>query len=73
MGRPRVSMYAPVMTDTAKRPRGRPPGVKLHPRFLVRLDDETYGRLRRLAFARGVSHSSIAREAIEHYLNRARA
>lgn len=60
------------MTDIAKRPRGRPPGVKLKPRFLVRLDDATFDRLRGLASRRGASTSALAREAIEQYLARQR-
>lgn len=54
------------MTDTAESPRrGRPPGVKLKSRGMLRLDDETYGWLVDEAAARGVPVSAIVREAIQ--------
>lgn len=57
------------MTDTAESPRrGRPPGVKLKSRGMLRLDDETNGWLLARAAELGKPVSVVVREAIRHYV-----
>lgn len=62
------------MTDTVQPPRrGRPPGIKQKDRATLRLDDETYDRLRAVAEKRGDPISSVVREAVTTYLASLRA
>lgn len=62
------------MTDTAETPRrGRPPGVKLKSRGMLRLDDETYARLQRFQAETGEPLSTMIRKAITAYLDEASA
>lgn len=69
--RPTFAVPSRAMTDTAESPRrGRPPGVKQKDRATLRVDDETYDRLRAFAEARGDSIASVVREAVVDYLNR---
>lgn len=60
--------YHRGMTDTAESPRrGRPPGIKLKERGMLRLDDETFEWLVAQAKREGKPRGAVAREAIRHY------
>lgn len=72
--RPTWGVPSRAMTDTAESPRrGRPPGVKLKDRGMLRLDDDRHARLVALAALRGVTVANLVREAIDRELARAGA